>query len=278
VAADRKSQVVINTILEDEKPDFVVLNGDLITGENTYLHNATHYLDQIVAPLVAKGSPWASTYGNHDQQFNLSSERLLERERTRYPDLSYTRSMVRSPKAGVSNFFVPIYSAKAISSSPPVVLLWFFDSKGGSRFQVKDPKGKTPDEQRVPIPSFVDPDVVEWFQQTNSRLVQEHGHSIPSIAFVHIPIYAMAAFQRQSIDAKLQPGINDDDPLSGQSFDSEGYTAGDVPFMNALIDVGVKAIFSGHDHGMCIASILNHSLIASKVMTGASVGIPRCRT
>jgi hypothetical protein len=59
--SDVKSIGVENTILDDETPDFVVLNGDLITGENTYLFNSTDYLDEIIAPLVNRNIPWSST-------------------------------------------------------------------------------------------------------------------------------------------------------------------------------------------------------------------------
>lgn len=55
---------VMQTVLDIETPQLVVLNGDLITGENTFKENATDYVDEIVAPLVASGLPWASTYGS----------------------------------------------------------------------------------------------------------------------------------------------------------------------------------------------------------------------
>ena len=58
---------MIREILAVEAPHLAVLNGDLITGENTYLENSTEYIDQIVAPLVERGMKWASTYGNHDR-------------------------------------------------------------------------------------------------------------------------------------------------------------------------------------------------------------------
>ena len=54
-------------VLAVEEPQLVVLNGDLITGENTYLENSTDYLDRIVAPLVRRDLRWASTYGNHGE-------------------------------------------------------------------------------------------------------------------------------------------------------------------------------------------------------------------
>lgn len=240
---------VMRTILDTESPDLVVLNGDLITGENTYLHNATHYLDQIVQPLVERQLPWASTFGNHDSQFNLSSERLLERELKEFPTSSYTRSMIRSTDAGVSNYVLPIFPSTGDGSAEaPALLLWFFDSKGGSKFQ-EEQDGKTPDDRRVPIPDFVHSSVAEWFTQTNAKLTQQYGHAIPSLAFVHIPIFAMSAFQKTGVDKNFHPGINDDDPLSPQSMKTGVYTAEDVPFMKSLVDVGVKAVFSGHDHG-----------------------------
>lgn len=55
---------VMQTVLDNEAPQLVVLNGDLITGEDTFQENATDYVDEIVAPLVAAGLPWASTYGS----------------------------------------------------------------------------------------------------------------------------------------------------------------------------------------------------------------------
>ncbi len=73
---------VINEVLDAEKSniDLVVLNGDLITGENSFLENSTVYIDKMVGPLVSRGLTWASTYGNHDSDFNISREGILERE------------------------------------------------------------------------------------------------------------------------------------------------------------------------------------------------------
>lgn len=151
--SDQKSTGVMNAILDAEAQQLVVLNGDLITGENTHLENSTSYLDIIVQPLVQRGLLWASTYGNHDQQFNLSTKALLRREQQRYPGLSLTKSMVQSPNAGTSNYYLPVYG-KSKGSRVPVLLLWFFDSRGGSVFQEVDSDGVT-----VAVPGFVDDSV-----------------------------------------------------------------------------------------------------------------------
>lgn len=50
MAANMNSEALRRQSLSQEQPNFVVLNGDLITGENTLALNSTGYLD--VAPTV----------------------------------------------------------------------------------------------------------------------------------------------------------------------------------------------------------------------------------
>lgn len=61
---DVDTRLVMETVLNYELPQLVVLNGDLITGENTYKENSSDYVDKIVAPIVEANLPWASTYGS----------------------------------------------------------------------------------------------------------------------------------------------------------------------------------------------------------------------
>jgi len=144
----------MNTVLDNECPQLVVLNGDLITGENTFLQNSTDYVDEIVAPLVQRRLLWASTYGNHDNDYNLSTKNILAREH-RYP-YSLTNSMVQGKLAGVSNYYLPIYAYSEfdIYDEVPEVLLWFFDSRGGNYYQELSSDGS-----EVPQGNWVDESV-----------------------------------------------------------------------------------------------------------------------
>ncbi|KAL4733576.1 Metallo-dependent phosphatase-like protein [Aspergillus similis] len=255
-AQDAKTVTVLNKVLDDEtRPDLVVLNGDLITGENTFLENSTSYVDQIVAPFVARGLPWAATYGNHDGQYNLSSAALLARE-NRYPG-SLTQSMVPGREAGVTNYYLPVYgSGIRWPWSAPKMILWFFDSRGGSYFQERDSDGN-----EVPRPNWVDESVVRWFRRTNNYLTNWHRKTIPSLVFVHIPTNASRAAQTMDgIDQYREPGINDDYTLAqqAQGWCEDGtnsnedcpYGGQDAAFMEALIEIpGILGVFSGHDHG-----------------------------
>ncbi|RYP11885.1 hypothetical protein DL767_011288 [Monosporascus sp. MG133] len=251
---DINSVKVIDKILTTETPDLVVLNGDLITGENGYLENATHYIDLIVEPLVKRGLTWASAYGNHDHQFNLSAADILARERF-WPN-SRTRRMVFGEDTGVSNYYLPVYDPKCFDEKVcvPELLLWFFDSKGGFHFQQKNADGK-----QVGIPNWVDYRVAQWWHQTNAELVQWYQKIIPSLAFVHIPTYASYALQQAGVDPHTEPGINDDNPLApqaqgwcpdGRDDGTCSYGGQDIPFMQAITATkGLMAVFSGHDHG-----------------------------
>lgn len=46
--------------------DFVIYLGDVITANNIPIANASLYWDQALSPTRARGIPWASVFGNHD--------------------------------------------------------------------------------------------------------------------------------------------------------------------------------------------------------------------
>lgn len=271
-------------VLDVERPDLVVLNGDLITGENAFPENSTVYLDQIVSPTICRAIPWASTYGNHDSDFNLSRADLLAREQQQVPvGLARTTNMLPTIKhgdvrrAGVTNYYLPVYGSDCVPANGkdmadncvPKLILWFFDSRGGFHYQERD---KTTG-RRVGQENWVDDSVVSWFEKTQADLQAKYATTVPSLAFVHIPPNVAYALQmnaapdgkgigkNSNIDPHRQPGINDDRPLAQQA---EGWCANglqsgcayggqDESFMRAIADsgngTGVVAMFVGHDHG-----------------------------
>ncbi|KAF2476110.1 calcineurin-like phosphoesterase [Lindgomyces ingoldianus] len=253
---DRKTVQVINSILDKEHVDLAVLNGDLVTGENLYLENGTHYIDLMVAPLVNRSIPWASAYGNHDIDINSSSRALMEREKAIGRNLSHTNSMVKGKEAevGTSNYYLPVYLSGRKSIE---LLLWFFDSKGGWAYQDRTSEGL-----KVPTADYVNEEVVKWFSETKKAIRDQEKRVIPSLAFVHIPVYATADFQDAGIDPKKEPGINEEvlgvqgNKCVNKGRDKNGndekdchYAGGDTPFMKELVATeGLLAVFSGHDH------------------------------
>jgi predicted MPP superfamily phosphohydrolase len=251
---DEMTLKVMQTILDIEGPQLVVLNGDLITGENTMLENATSYVDMIVKPLVDGEYRWASAYGNHDQSFNLSSEAMLEMER-KYGTQSLTDRMVEGNGVGVTNYYVPVFGA--VGDAIPEAILWFFDSQGGREFQRHDAITGA----EIPAPSVVHERVVAWFQDTSTQLTSKYSRTLPSIAFVHIPVSAMSNFQKAGVDENREPGINDDNPLGSQESDQA--------FLKALVQTqALLAVFSGHEHGNDYCHPYSNSSSSTTAATG----------
>ncbi|KAJ6779862.1 hypothetical protein PWT90_00859 [Aphanocladium album] len=253
---DIKTAKLMGTIMDAENPQLVVLNGDLISGDQYKGADIIDHVDKIVKPIVARRLPWASTYGNHDSNYNLSRDQMFKREKTY--NGSYTGRMVEGNKAGVTNYYLPVYAGgdacdatRSDNHCVPELLLWFFDSRGGKYYRTHSRQ-----------PNWVDTSVVDWYKDTNAKLTEQFGKVVPSIAFVHIPIHAAAILEKQGpgghLDLAKHPGINDD-VINGQGAgwtkDGRGaakktYGENDVAFMQALVDTkGLVGLFYGHDHG-----------------------------
>ncbi|KAF2177690.1 Metallo-dependent phosphatase [Zopfia rhizophila CBS 207.26] len=247
---DRKTVGVMDTILDQEPVNLAVLNGDLITGEDVRLDNGTLYIDQIVAPLINHKVPWASTYGNHDISFTCSTRAMLNREKTVGGKLSLTQSMVQGDEnvVGTSNYYVPVYGSAGGGNPELAMLLWFFDSKGGKQFQKTDANG-----QQIQALDWVDQEVINWFSAEKVAIKSVYKRTIPSLAFVHIPVHATWAFQQYGyMDPTKYPGINDEavGHQGTQTNPNRNYGGQDIPFMKALVETeDLMAVFSGHDHG-----------------------------
>ena len=158
---DLNSAALMRQVLAQEQPDFVILNGDLITGENTFAFNSTGYLDEIVTPLVQGGYRWASTYGNHDSKYNLSREALYAEE-TKYANAYTQHGPVGTD--GVTNYLLPVSSPVTTGSSPrPIALLWFFDSRGGSTYQSLPANVDN-------IDNYVSNGTVAWYRSVQAQM------------------------------------------------------------------------------------------------------------
>ncbi|VBB80831.1 Putative protein of unknown function [Podospora comata] len=246
---DLASLGVINSVLDREpETDFVVLNGDIITGENVYRDNGTQYIDKIAETLASRDITWGSTYGNHDSDCRLSPTAMFEREK-RYKG-SRTARMVRGREegVGVTNYYLEVQGLDARVE----MVLWFFDSRGG--FVSQEEGGGN---RRKGRENWVSKEVVRWFREMSGRLKRENGgRSLPGLGFVHIPTGAFWEAQKRGIDGKKQPGINGDQPVNrqGEGWCEDGmegceYGGQDGGFMEAVMEEGLLGLFVGHDHG-----------------------------
>lgn len=151
--ADLKTIGVMNSVLDNEQPDFVVLNGDLISCEWVAPEDANKLIDQIVSPLTDRNLPFGATFGNHDASKTCSTVSISEHmwwdiKGRNGKKLSFTTQSVAGDvdQVGWSNYFIPVYSST--DNNELKMLLWFFDSKGGRKYQ--------PTGEDVSIPAWVD--------------------------------------------------------------------------------------------------------------------------
>ncbi|KAF2017661.1 Metallo-dependent phosphatase [Aaosphaeria arxii CBS 175.79] len=254
---DQKTLTVMNNVLDKEQTNLVVLNGDLLSGEALTNNNYTAYVNRIVEPFVKRKLPWASTYGNHDRTRNTSPPELLKQEKIagnigEGKQLSWTSAMVQGPDeaVGTSNYFIPIYASSGGGNPQISMLLWFFDSRSGNKFQQAGPDGKD-----IGIEDFVDRKVVDWFR-LEKEAFRRFNRVIPSLAFVHIPIQTARKLQEQGAGAgSTRPGL-DEEAIGHQANDCKPtgectYNGKDSAFVAELAKTeGLMAVFSGHDHGV----------------------------
>ncbi|KAH7107899.1 Metallo-dependent phosphatase-like protein [Auriculariales sp. MPI-PUGE-AT-0066] len=224
-ANDASTQRVHATVMDNEHPAYVVLNGDIVTGENLFADNATAYLDLAFAPNVERGVHFSTTHGNHDNANNINHQQIIEYETSKYGTLSYTRTDIGPQPWGVGNYckfspaWVPVYAVPEDNS--PAVIMWFFDSR-----------------------SFV-----SGTGNGPAQLMHDTWGAVPpALVFTHIPFQLS-----QELQDLPSPGDHDDAPPAVQGFDNDGYNGLDKRTFDALVTAvgasNILAITSGHDHG-----------------------------
>jgi predicted phosphodiesterase len=233
---DANSTIVQSFLLDNHSPDFVIYLGDVITANNLPHHDATLHWQYAVRPTVARGIPFASIFGNHDDApfewaagsgvgpdaplETTSRVELMEFD-TSLPS-SFSAAGPATLRPSVSNFVIPIASSDGRNV---VAIMYFLDSGGGSMMQV------------------ITPDQTAWFTTTASQINPDA--SIPELVFWHIPsvTYTQAGpGARKPIQAPCVGNINDE---------SIAPQAAEGGIMDALATRNsVKAVFVGHNHGL----------------------------
>jgi Calcineurin-like phosphoesterase len=213
---DQRTRALIESVLEHERPDLVALTGDIVDGEGSREPGEAYR--EVVAPIEARGLPWAAVFGNHDDEGSLSRQQLLDVQRSCRCGL--TR---RGPRgiAGIGNYVLRIGGGR---DGGLAAALYFIDSGAYS------PNG-------VGQYAWITRGQIEWYLRTSRRLAAEHpSGTLPALAFFHIPlpeydeVWRTARCRGSRHEPVCAPALN-----SG--------------FFAALVEAGdVMGTFAGHDH------------------------------
>ncbi len=202
-------------VLDAEKPDLVVFTGDLI-----FAKPAREGLDKALEATVARGIPFAVTWGNHDDEQDLNRKELSEYVATKAGNLTSTTEGI----SGETNYTLTIKSA---DGKRDAAVLYIFDSNSYS--PIKKVKGY----------DWIKHDQVEWYRQTSKAFTAANaGKPLPALAFFHIPIpefheavqnesaYLVGTRKEKACAPELNTGLG-----------------------AAMLEAGdVMGVFVGHDH------------------------------
>ncbi len=211
---DCQTQSLMERVLEVERPQLVVLTGDVIEGEPC--RDPAWAWRFAVEPMERRGIPWAAAFGNHDDEGSLSRPELLEVQQSCSMCLTQ-----RGPEdiSGVGNYWLPIRPAVG---SEIITALFFLDSGSYTTLKRYD---------------YIKPDQIRWFVQTSRQASHQNGgRPIPSLVFFHIPL--------PEYDDVWDQGL-----ARGTKLEKVCRPAHNSGFLDAMAAAGgVMGVFVGHDH------------------------------
>ncbi|WPG98177.1 Phosphatase DCR2 [Acrodontium crateriforme] len=218
--ADTRTLEFLEKILDEEKPDLVVLSGDQTEGPAAPDTQSTIF--KLAALMIERKIPYAAIFGNHDNEGDVSLSRAAQM--SLLETLPYSLSSA-GPDAvdGVGNYYVEIL---AHSSQHSAITLYMLDTHAGS-----------PDEKHYIGYDWLKQSQIDWFKRTSQSLRKDHqkyAHIHLDLAFIHIPL----------------PEYIEDSPIIAGGELREGVTAPkyNSHFYDALVEEGVVAVGCGHDH------------------------------
>jgi hypothetical protein len=123
---DRRTIEVMDRTLDAEKPDFVVITGDVINGGCDTELDVKQALNPVVNPMESRQIPWAVTFGNHDedsaQKTGMTEAKMLQFLQS----YAYNVNADSVPGlTGTSNSQLLVQSSR---SKDPVFGLWLIDT------------------------------------------------------------------------------------------------------------------------------------------------------
>lgn len=207
---------LINEVLDQEKPDFVVFTGDII-----YAKPVKEGLDDVFDPVASRQIPWAYVFGNHDHEQGMSRQQLMDYAMTKPNCLAQPGD--KSLK-GVGNYILEVKSHDGANNK---AILYFFDS--GAYTPIKG----------LGHYDWLDFNQVEWYSKQSAAYTKENGgEPYPALAFFHIPLVEYAQMKAEKYDQII--GSKDEQECNGK------LNTGMFAAMRQAGDV--MGTFVGHDH------------------------------
>ncbi|ESZ95955.1 phosphatase dcr2 [Sclerotinia borealis F-4128] len=216
--ADPRTLEFVGRILDEEKPDMIILSGDQINGETA--PDAQSAIFKYAELFIKRKIPFATIFGNHDDEGSLPRAQQM----ALVESLPYSLSEAGPEELeGVGNYIVEVLAQGGSKHSALTIYLL-------------DTHSYSPDERSFKGYDWLKKNQIDWFKQTAEGLKRAHEgytHIHMDLAFIHIPL----------------PEYRDDTLYKvgewREGVTAPGFNSG---FRDALVEQGVVMVSCGHDH------------------------------
>ena len=232
--ADPRTLDFVGKVLDTEKPDLVILSGDMINGDTS--PDAPTAVLKFAELFIKRSIPYAAIFGNHDDEGSLGRASIMSLLET----LPYSLSEPGPATVdGVGNYAVEVLARGTSTHSALTIYLL-------------DTHGYSPDEVNFKGYDWLKKSQIDWFKEEVARRGKEVSHEKYTknrfnMAFTHIPLPEF----RNTGSIAPNSGQNPETPTA------PGFNSG---FKDALVEAGVFALGCGHDHANDYCVVEGHSL------------------
>lgn len=234
-ANNLRNKAMIRYVLSTEKPDLVVLTGDIVNDP------AAAGWGSVAAIFQEFEIPFAVTLGNHDDESDWSRAQIFDFLET-IP--GFVGEKGPATIHGTGNYFLRIQDQQ---NETTAAILYFFDSNAYCK------------NKKISDYDWIRFDQIEWYRNLSKQLkVENNGNPYPAIAFFHIPLPEY----KQIIGGKTTVGTQ-----------NEGVASPDLNsgLFSSFVEMqDVMGTFVGHDHDNNYIGILAEIALAYGQSSGFS--------
>lgn len=242
---DPRTLELMRAVLDDKKPDFVILDGDNITGGVDTVLEAKQAINNVIQPMEERKIPFAVTFGNHDEDSTEVNGYDEADQLAFYRSYKYNYNPPTAKGVtGQGNSYVLINGR---NGRTPRFNLWLLDS---GRYAPSSIDGQN--FEGYPTWDWLRADQVDWYYQASSDLEKKYRRKIPGLLFIHIPLWEYRFMWFGSTDGRTEAdharGV-ERHGIVGERNEDECPGPFNSGLFNAIQTRGdVKGVFCGHDH------------------------------
>lgn len=219
---DPRTTALMEKVLDAEKPDFVVVGGDCISGgECGTVDEVKQAITQVARPIETREISWAIVFGNHDQEHFARTHLGKDEVIAYYASFPHNMNVRGDLKIhGVGNDVLLVGDKVG---RDPIFCVWLLDS---GEYAPKNVGGY----------EWIHADQVAWYHRTSKEIQRRYGHRVPGVMFFHIPLQEFARMHARGV-------------ARGDRNEPEAASKIRSSIFPAIVERGdVKGIFCGHDH------------------------------